>query len=47
MSRTPIRAKSIRVPDDLWRSAQAKADERQEVLSDQIRRFLERYARRK
>ena len=46
MTREPIRAKSVRVPDGLWRDAQTKADERGEVLSEQIRRFLERYVRR-
>ena len=46
MSREPIKPKSIRVPDALWRAAQVKADERGEVLSEQIRRFLERYVKR-
>lgn len=39
-------AKSVRVPDALWKAAQTKADERGEVLSEVIRRALERYARR-
>ena len=39
-------AKSVRVPDALWLAAQAKADERGEVLSEIIRTALERYVRR-
>jgi len=41
---TPRR--TIRVPDRIWIAAQAKAAERGEVLSEEIRKFLERYARR-
>jgi hypothetical protein len=44
--REPIRAKSVRVPDALWLAAQKKADERGEVLSEEIRKFLERYVKR-
>lgn len=44
MTRDPIR--TYRAPDSLYRAAQAKADERGEVLSEQIRRFLERYVKR-
>jgi hypothetical protein len=40
-------AKSVRVPAALWLAAQAKADERDEVLSEVIRRALERYVSRK
>lgn len=39
-------AKSVRVPDALWAAAQAKADERGEVLSEVIRATLERYVRK-
>lgn len=39
-------AKTVRVPDALWQAAQAAADERDEVLSEEIRRFLERYVKR-
>jgi hypothetical protein len=46
VSRPPIKPKSVRVPDDLWRAAQVKADERGEVLSEVIRAALERYVRR-
>ena len=43
--RTPIRG--IRVPEALWRAAQAKAKERGEDLSTVIRRALQRYVRSK
>lgn len=43
--RTPKR--SIRVPDVLWNAAIAKAKARDEVLAEEIRKFLERYVRRK
>ena len=39
-------AKSVRVPDALWVAAQAKADERGDVLSEVIRAALERYVGR-
>lgn len=42
--KTPQRA--IRVPDDLWRAAQAVAKERGETLSDVIREALAEYVRR-
>jgi hypothetical protein len=38
-----MRPRAVKVPDDLWRAAQAKADERGEVLSEEIRKFLQRY----
>lgn len=47
MSRSPRRPKSIRVEDDLWDAALKKADERGEVLSEEIRKFLQRYAAKK
>jgi hypothetical protein len=34
------------VEDELWRAAHAKADERGEILSEEIRKFLERYVAR-
>ena len=46
MTRPPMAAKSVRVPDALWLAAQAKADERGEVLSEVIRAALERYVRK-
>jgi len=45
----PVKAmkpKSIRIPDDLWDAALAKADQRGEYLSEVIRRALERYVKR-
>ena len=44
MARDPLRA--IRVPDDLWKAAQAKARERGEPVSEVIRRALQRYVKR-
>ena len=46
MTREPIKAKSVRVPDVLWDAAKAKADQRGEYLSEVIRRALERYVKR-
>ncbi len=39
--------RSLRVPEALWEAAKAKAEERQENLSDVIREALERYVKRK
>ena len=39
--------KGVRVPDALWAAAKAKADERDELLSEVIRKALERYVARK
>lgn len=39
--------RSLRVPADLWEAAKAKADERQENISDVIREALERYVKRR
>lgn len=47
MSRKPMRPKSLRVPDALWDAAQVKAESRGEVLSEVIRKALERYVARK
>lgn len=46
MTRAPRKARAVRVEDDLWAAAQAKADERGEILSEEIRRFLQRYVRK-
>lgn len=43
--KTPI--KSFRIPNDLYRAAQAKAKERGETLTDVVRAALERYVRRR
>ena len=45
--REPARPRSIRVRDGLWAAAMAKAGERGEVLSEEIVKFLERYARKR
>lgn len=42
--KTPQR--TVRVPDDVWAAAKAKAEERGEVLSEVIRKALERYVKR-
>lgn len=42
--RPPMKPRAVKVSDDLWSRALAKADERGEVLSEEIRKFLERYA---
>ena len=47
MTKPPMVMRSIRVPLRLWNAAKAKADEREESLSDVIRDALERYVRRK
>lgn len=36
--------RSIRVPDDLWAAAQAKAAQRRETVTDVVLRALKRYA---
>ena len=47
MTRDPKRPRSVKGSDELWRAAQARADERGEYLSEVIRRALERYVSRK
>lgn len=39
------RARAIRVEDDLWERAMRRAAERDETLSEAIRKFLERYSK--
>jgi len=39
------RARSVRVPDDLWAAAKVKAEERGETVTDALVRALERYVR--
>ena len=43
--KTPL--KSFRIPQDLYAAAQTKAKEREESVSDVVRRALERYVRSK
>lgn len=47
MTRPSMTIRSLRVPAPLWEAARAKADERQENVSDVLRAALERYVRRK
>jgi hypothetical protein len=42
--KTPMR--SFRIPDDVYRAAQAKAAAKGETVSDVIRKALERYVKR-
>lgn len=35
--------RSIRVPDELWEAALREASDRDEILSDAVRRMLEEY----
>ena len=41
------RPRSVKVEDELWDAALAKAEERNEVLSEEIRAFLKRYVARR
>ena len=45
--RPPMRARAVRVEDELWDAAMRKAEERNEVLSEEIRAFLKRYVARR
>jgi predicted CopG family antitoxin len=42
--KTPLR--SFRIPDDVYKTAQVKAAEKGESVSDVVRRALERYGKR-
>ncbi len=39
-------ARTIRTSDALWTAAQEVADARGEILSEEIRKFLEKYAKK-
>lgn len=43
--RLPMVRATFRVPPLLWLEAQRKAEERGDVLSEEIRKFLQRYVR--
>lgn len=43
--KTPLH--SFRCPDDLWEAAKAKAEERGENLSEELRKMVERYVKRR
>ena len=45
MTRPPRKPRSVKVEDELWSAALAKADERGDVLSEVIRDALKRYVR--
>jgi hypothetical protein len=42
----PDTPRAIRIPDALWQAALARAQERDETVSDVVRRALERYIKR-
>jgi len=46
MSRPPMVPRTIRTSDALWAAAQAVADARGEFVSEEIRKFLERYVKK-
>jgi len=43
--RKPMKPRQVRVRDDVWDEAMRIAAEREEILSEEIRKFLERYSR--
>lgn len=45
MPKKPMVQRMLRVPEDLWERAKARADERGETVSEAVRKFLERYVR--
>ena len=45
--RPPRKPRAVRVEDDLWDAAMRKAEERGEILSEEIREFLKRYVARR
>lgn len=47
VAKPPMVMRSIRVPVKLWDAAKAKADEREESISDVVREALEAYLRRR
>ena len=46
VARAPMRPRALRTSDALWAAAQAAAEERGEILSEEIRKFLELYAKK-
>ncbi len=42
----PDTPRAIRIPDDLWQAALAKAAERGDTVSEVVRKALERYVKR-
>jgi hypothetical protein len=47
VTRPPRRPRSVKVEDELWNAAKAKADQRGDVLSEVIREALKRYVAKK
>lgn len=47
VAKPPMVMRSIRVPAKLWAAAKAKADEREESISDVIREALEKYVNKR
>jgi hypothetical protein len=45
--REPMKARTVRVSDAVWDAAMAASVERGENLSDELRKFLIRYAGKK
>ena len=45
MVKEPMGNRVIRVSDRLWKAAKARADERDETVSEAVRKFLERYTK--
>ena len=45
MAKTPMKSRVIRISDRLWDAAKKRAEERQETVSEAVRRFLEDYTR--
>lgn len=43
--RPPRKPRSVKVEDDLWAAAMEAAERKGEILSEEIRKFLKRYAR--
>ena len=41
-----MKPRALRVSDALWQAAQDAADARGEILSEELRKFLERYAKK-
>jgi hypothetical protein len=46
MERGTTPPRSVRVPDDLWQAAKARAEDRGETVSDVLVRALTNYVRR-
>ena len=45
--RQPMKVRGIRIPEATWQAAMEASSQRGEVLSEEIRKFLERYAKKK